>query len=191
LEDHNSAAEAMIKIRDADGRKPLRVRLTKGFLFKLVIKTDKKKEKVKSGKDDDAKMLRELLANAKKLNEAIYKDLYDDSKAKDRPFFTGNKDLRKQFKDHFVFETKKTIYRKLNAFIKKWSLDAGIADSMEHPISFDLATKFPTVESSITQLKNTFIGPCHHHYHLYHRHNSSLSLYRILQTRKLSFRLPM
>lgn len=158
MEDHNSAAEAMIKIKD-NGRKPFRVRLSKGFLFKLVVKTDKTKEKVRSGKDDDAKMLRELLANAKKLNEAISKDLYADIKdeakdePKDEPFFKGcNKYLKKQFKDHFVFETKKTIYRKLNAFIKEWSINAGIAIGKDPPI------KFPTVEALVTQLKQTFIG---------------------------------
>ena len=206
MEDHNSAAEAMIKIKD-NGRKPFRVRLSKGFLFKLVVKTDKTKEKVKSGKDDDAKMLRELLANAKKLNEAISKDLYADIKdepkdeAKDEPFFKGsNKHLKKQFKDHFVFETKKTIYRKLNAFIKEWSIGAGIAIDKDHRNSSDIATKFPTVaiatkfptvEASVTQLKQTFIGSLS----LLLSPSSllplsslklllSLSLYRILQKRK-------
>ena len=169
MEDHNSAAEAMIKIKD-NGNKPFRVRLSKGFLFKLVVKTDKTKEKVKSGKDDDAKMLRELLANAKKLNEAISKDLYDFSqigkirindeakdKPKDEPFFEDNEHLKKKFEYHFVFETKKTIYGKLNDFIKKW-LRESFKSGMDHRISFFISTKLPTVETLVTQLKKTFKG---------------------------------
>ena len=172
MEDHNSAAEAMIKIKD-NGRKPYRVRLNKGFLFKLVVKTDKKKEKVKSGKEDDAKMLRELLANAKKLNEAICNDLYDSNQFANtiindndvnRPFFNGNQHLTDQFKDHFIFETKKTIYHKLNYFIDEWLTTSANIDSpksMERRNFFDLtANKFPTFETLVMQLKKTFIRFC-------------------------------
>ena len=113
IQTHSSTTDAIIEMKkDKDGIS--RVRLSAGNLFGLVIK------------NSDSRMLRELLRNARNLNEDIYnillekgKDFYDYGYSS-QPFFNRNSQLTESLKGHYRFETNKTIYGNLNDFIRRW-----------------------------------------------------------------------
>jgi len=173
--------DAIIKIKKGvDGE--LIVRLNAGNLFGLVIN------------NSNRRMLSELLSDARKLNEDIrniflekyHKDFYDkavkyddnsndeyDDNSKDDPvkavklFFGKTKDnsqFQKSLEKYYVFETRKTIYSKLNDFMTGWLIAAAnnslIGESQEKstPLHFDLTNDKPTYESLFTSLKQSFVN---------------------------------
>lgn len=162
VEDHNGTTEATIRIKTNPNPKgKLRVRLNEGNLFGLVIK------------NHDKKMLSDLLRDARKLNEEIYKiflekegqDFYGkfipiDDTIKPFPlFFSSNQDFLKSVKDRVEFETNKTIYCELKNFISGWLVEsANVGDSEPIHLYFNLTDtkKILTFEDLFLSLNNHF-----------------------------------
>ena len=171
-EDHNAATEAIIKIKKGKGITS-RVRLNEGNLFGLVINNSDRKMLTELLSN-----ARKLNEDIQKILLEKGWDFYDetvkyDEKSKDdfikaesfgkiresegtekkaiKLFFHGNSQLAKALKDYYVFETKKTIYNKLNDFITGWLIEAA-----NNRLYFGKGTNH-TYESLFVTLKKCFI----------------------------------